>query len=740
MAKIFGKDREVDFAPANLMSFGKSFSRMGGQPLDESEVWYDYDALVEFAAGNAAYVGMKVVYVDEEKQKVYQYSVQLDGSLKEIGVAPIGDGKSIAVDAETGTVSLHGFDDLTEAAIGYLPRVKKVIDTPAAEGVEEVAHLEIEWVPVDAVVEGDGNTKTVVQKVEGSKVTVAEAKDTETDTLTYTIGVDLSEYYTSEEVDAAVKVVADKVGVPAEGDTSTATLYERIAAEILRATTAEGELSERIGVAKDGDAAATGVYAYVDGVVKSLVEGVDPDKIDSLNELIAWVEAHPAIVEELDGRLDVVEGILDGIGGEGEKATVKAYVDDAFTAHETAADAKYATKEEMEAYDEAVAETYATKEELKATDDKAVANKNLIDGLDGRIADLEELGVEAGAEVNVIEVVKVNGVELTPDANKAVNVAVPTALDELDGYTELDERVTAAKKAGDDAATAVETLKGAEVKANADAIAAVDARLKTVEGASGTHNTDIATLKGNVATLLAEDEKINEELGEINGKITTEAEARAKRDGELTGLINGNTARLDVIEEKVDLAEGETVKGYVDGKIAAIKEYDDTEVRNLITAEAERADAEEKRIVGLIEAEADRAAKAEKANADAIAEIDALLNTVSSEDAITSLKELAIWVEAHETEVLPQIEANKKAIDALGDKVDTGDKTVSAYVTDAIAGIPAATASTLGLVKASNEVTVTNGVLGLGEVSTDKLVQGTMTLILDGGDAGASAN
>jgi hypothetical protein len=45
------------------------------------------------------------------------------------------------------------------------------------------------------------------------------------------------------------------------------------------------------------------------------------------------------------------------------------------------------------------------------------------------------------------------------------------------------------------------------------------------------------------------------------------------------------------------------------------------------------------------------------------------------------------------------------------------------------------------LVKASQEVTVAeDGTLGLGVVSTDKLVQGLKTLILDGGDAEVSAN
>ena len=111
MANFYGKDRDTDFAPAKLMSFGKSFSRMNGQPLDESEVWYNMEELEAFAAGNSAYVGMKLVYVDEAHEKVYQYSVQYDGTVKEIGTSPIGDEKTIKVDAE-GKVSLFGVDGL----------------------------------------------------------------------------------------------------------------------------------------------------------------------------------------------------------------------------------------------------------------------------------------------------------------------------------------------------------------------------------------------------------------------------------------------------------------------------------------------------------------------------------------------------------------------------------------------------------------------------------------------------
>lgn len=40
-------------------------------------------------------------------------------------------------------------------------------------------------------------------------------------------------------------------------------------------------------------------------------------------------------------------------------------------------------------------------------------------------------GIEAGAEVNTIETVKVNGSTLTPDTNRAVNISVPTNTNQL---------------------------------------------------------------------------------------------------------------------------------------------------------------------------------------------------------------------------------------------------------------------------------------------------------------------
>lgn len=72
---------------------------------------------------------------------------------------------------------------------------------------------------------------------------------------------------------------------------------------------------------------------------------------------------------------------------------------------------------------------------------------------------------------------------------------------------------------------------------------------------------------------------------------------------------------------------------------------------------------------------------------------------------------------------------------ANAEDVYTKDEVVS-VVRGAISEIPSATSSILGLVKASAEIAVgADGAMSINEVSTDKLTQGTDTLVLNGGSA-----
>lgn len=105
MAKLYG-----EIASSALMTFDKSFARANGQPLDSTEVYYSKAAAEEYAAGAGAYVGQKIVVV--ENGVVTHYGIENEaGDLKELGSKPVGDIKSIVV-AENGTISLAGIGSL----------------------------------------------------------------------------------------------------------------------------------------------------------------------------------------------------------------------------------------------------------------------------------------------------------------------------------------------------------------------------------------------------------------------------------------------------------------------------------------------------------------------------------------------------------------------------------------------------------------------------------------------------
>lgn len=338
MAKIFGKDREIDFAPSNLMSFGKSFSRMGGQPLDESEVWYSLTDLKAFAASDAAYVGMKVVYVDETNNKVYQYSIQLDGSLKEIGVAPIGDDSSITVTAE-GLVSLFGF---ATAKDGMLP---------VREGGK------ITWKTLEAIGAGDGNDNTtyefalntakdgIIITPKLNKQPIMSGEGDDATQVTYEIALDV---YTTEEADEKFLAKADYT--PYDG-TELSSRVETIEKDYLKAadkyddteltkkvssletavgTTGSGLVKDvadntaAIATIKDKDVGKS-MRTVATEVLADALKGASED-FDTLIEMAQWLNTHSTDAVTMDNRIKANETVLAGIGKDGQPTTVLAAI------------------------------------------------------------------------------------------------------------------------------------------------------------------------------------------------------------------------------------------------------------------------------------------------------------------------------------------------------------------------------------------------------------------------------
>ena len=279
MAKIYN-----DFASANLMSFAKSFARLNGQPLDKSEIWYSLAEAQAYAATDAAYVGQTLAVIDSENKNVVFYGIQdAEGTLKEVGSAPVGDNLSIeiadgkvqlknfgkeyyayvpAVKDEEGNITKESKYVLTEGfKAGLEPRV--IIDgenlviawyEPGSETIEDVA-TNIESVSkvvdeLDEVLNAEGG---LVDQVDELKDQVGTAAD---DTGNAATGLykeledladivdtkaDAEDVYTKEEADEAIadavaeavanaahlsRVIVDSVAdIPVEDDKSLTCIY-----------------------------------------------------------------------------------------------------------------------------------------------------------------------------------------------------------------------------------------------------------------------------------------------------------------------------------------------------------------------------------------------------------------------------------------------------------------------------------------------------------------------------------
>ena len=268
MAKLYGRNDAVDFAAANLVSFGGSFTRLNGQPIDKSSLWYPqdgvsgYDRAAAYAASNAAYVGQELavvsfIYAEDGETvtgtKVTFYGIQdANGTLKELGAVPVGDETTIEVDVE-GKISLKGIADLAFER-----------DVIGEDGEATGAKEEIKY---QALLTKDGLTwvepsKTTVEGL-ASLISALESKTAQIESAVSANTSAISAEVTARE--EAVEAVADDLAEAVE------TLEGAIAdakSELEGAIADEAAAREAaIGKATDGEVAATGVYAAIEAAL-----------------------------------------------------------------------------------------------------------------------------------------------------------------------------------------------------------------------------------------------------------------------------------------------------------------------------------------------------------------------------------------------------------------------------------------------------------------------------------------
>lgn len=359
---------------------------------------------------------------------------------------------------------------------------------------------------------------------------------------------------------------------------------------------------------------------------------------------------------------------------------------------------------------------------------KEVGGNILIDenafvkGEDGKLSLLGFADAVGGAQLVKTEDGKVSWVK--PDTTTVEGLS--TAIESLK-TTVGDDKSGLVKQVADNKA-AIDTLNGASTVEGsvayqiAQVVAGADESFDTLKEIADwitTHKTDAASMNSQINTNKDDIAALKTKVGETS---VADQIAAALKDGEsdkyaladdlstangkitaLQGLV-GETAVATQISDaidgalKVDGAEKYALASHIH-EIANV-----TGLQAILDGKAAASDVEAlQSTVDGLEAKAH-----EHANKTVL-------------DAMTEDK-VSAW-DAAQANVIESIKLNGAAI------APAADKSVNI-------AIPAATAEALGLVKVDGEsIVATDGVISVNAISTDKLVQGSDTLIMDGGNA-----
>lgn len=412
--------------------------------------------------------------------------------------------------------------------------------------------------------------------------------------------------------------------------------------------------------------------------------------------------------------------------GEFQEANTKA-IEDAVAAHETAVENKYATKQALADHETAADGKYATKTEL-SNHETAAANTYATKEFVGNFTTGEDNYKDIATIVGYINKKAEETLAAAQGGSSETAASVALALQNY--KNENDPRVQ--KNTNDISALQGQlSTTNTNVTSNTEAITAI--------------NTNIGTnVTPKIAALEAADVEIEKTIGEHTAALETL-----------------NTTKIPAIEQSVvnEAKARDDADKAILAKIGAVE--DNKTVVDMINAVAGTIDftpyakkdevAATYATITALNEEIARADAAEKANAKAIGELDATLKAALENDGegLDSIKELAVWIEEHETEILPIINKHTDILAGIGG--ENQPATVVAAIEAAKYVLPGATVEALGGIKSAADVDgkvavnkvyvdATTNVAEVKAFSTDNLVQGTMTLVLNGGDAQVSSN
>lgn len=668
MAKLYG-----EIAAKALLTLDKSFARANGQPLDASEVYYSLQAAKDYAATAQAYIGQKIVVI--ENGVVTHYSVEdTAGNLKELGAKPVADGTTVAIGADgkitlaniaeankTGTynavlvngqltwvkpseTTVEGLSDLISALTGRVDTAEGEIDAlQAAVGVaakpetsegagdavaatglhkaidDEIARAEAAEKALDErldVLEGKEDKDTTYSVKEGEKVL----------SLNGTVfGTSLKIQKATHDDKTWVQLLGINDELVSEFDAA-----EFVADGFLTNAEYDADTKELVftwntvaGISEDRVPVGSLVDTYTNGLGLNLSNNEFSVKVDTTDKYLT-VDETGVHTKGIDDAISAAEGRAATDAQNKADAAKQAAIDDAA--------GKYATTGALEGVSNRVGELekidhtlYATKAELdpvKQTADNAAAK---VETLEDKIEEITEVG----GEPNVIDYVKVNGTILEVErdeegkSTKTVNVIVPTKFSDVTDDSGFDARITAnatgvteAKNAASAAQTTANEAKDA-AETNATAIGALSGTVAGHTTTIGEHTTKIANLE----TFQTEHTALYGSLkATVDGHVTAIA-GKAEQTA-----LNATNAEVAKNAAAIKTLDETTVPAAITNAVGQAKTYTDTEVKKV--TDSIGTVPEGQTVMGIIKNIQDNAyddtalANRVKANEDAIAIIN----------------------------------------------------------------------------------------------------------------------
>lgn len=690
MALQYGLNNATDFASSKLVSFASVLTRTAGQPMDKSQLWYPLDGKTgleraqEYAASSSAYVGQEIAVIDvtyeEDGTTVKGTSVTFYGIQDAAGTLKELGSKPLGDDAsiavaEDGTVSIYGFEDAADGTVARKSGGK------------------VTWVPISSIVQGDGNS--VVKGGKGVEVTGVAIKDDEgndTNSIEYTVEAKLS------------KVEGNLVELKDDGLYVGAPEVVHPEYAVVKAETATEGSQATYYVTKDGVQAGEKIEIpnapeQVDYTVSVVTTDVEDHSVKHYifsqcgNEI-----AHIDIPKDLVVESGTVE-VYETAGAWGEPGT------------------------------------YIVLAIANQTDPIYVNAKDLVDiytVVDTNTVDMTITGTEIKADIKISAeegnslVTKGDGLYVgVPDSSNFGVLEVGTG---SAGAIQIDEteaqkpKVNLVIATGENAGNVVleDTVNGLKANVTLPEIPEIPeiavAENKTAEAPAGNTTNVIALIEASEHTITPTVIEVATKVGLDNTL------AEAKKAKKYTYTYNAESNEWSAPTE-------------VDSTIAAVlvpAEVVKNETGTITGGHAGLITPEEKnKLAALVIGEGGGVEISGTISADNVIGLNAkIIDIVTGEGEGKLDIESGAQVNKVENISLPD------AVLAVGE-----NKTVNIPYAD-VTVIDGVTTRTSGVVKGSADINKIDYVDGVGEVnslSTDKLVQGSMTLVLNAGDVSVTA-